>query len=439
VGYAGAGKSAILEAAKEAWEASGYRVYGLSPFGKAVENLQKKGIPSQTLHKFLKNYHNGRSRYHAKSMLVLDEAGSVDVSRFQAFLSAVEHLGVKAVVVGDGAQTQPIEAGTAFRLVTSRMGLRKIETVIRQKETWQREASRLFGTYETRQALQMYQDRGHVQFVDEKIPDLQGLMAQEKHREIVECYNLSRRLCGNIYHKIAEEAESKNLNSQETFVFLKKHQDYNLFKQWQTLRRSASDSILSHLEDCRPLMKELGVDPLKFAGQFVQRDRDVSSQNTQASQLVKFWNLPTPDPETLPHQCDVRAKMKKEMVRQWATSLKEFPGQSHVMLTYTNRDTASLNREARDLMKQNRVVSLEEYVCTLRREDEDDFGRIVVTEEQKPFAKGDQIVFTRNDNSLNVKNGTLGTIEEINRQKIQGETGRRRTPRFFCSQALSVF
>ncbi|GAO97376.1 multifunctional conjugation protein TraI [Caedimonas varicaedens] len=419
MGYAGAGKSAILEAAKEAWEASGYRVYGLSPFGKAAENLQKKGIPSQTLHKFLKSYHNGRSHYHVKSVLVLDEAGSVDVTRFQEFLAAVEHLGVKAVVVGDGAQTQPIEAGAAFRLVTSRMGLRKIETVVRQKETWQREASRLFGTYETRQALQMYQDRGHVQFVEEKIPDLQGLMAQEKHREIVECYNLSRRLCGNIYHKISEEAESKNLSSQETFVFLKKHQDYAVFKHWQTLRRSASDSILSHLEDCRPLMKELGVDPLKFAGQFVQRDRDVSSQNTQASQLVKFWNLPTPDPETLPHQCEVRAETKKEMVRQWAVSLKEFPDQSHVMLTYTNRDTASLNHEARHLMKQQRVVSLEEYVCTLRREDKDDFGRIVVTEEQKPFARGDQIVFTRNDNSLNVKNGTLGTIEEINSRKIR--------------------
>jgi ATP-dependent exoDNAse (exonuclease V) alpha subunit len=419
VGYAGAGKSAILEAAKEAWEASGYRVYGLSPFGKAAENLQKKGIPSQTLHKFLKSYHNGRSHYHVKSVLVLDEAGSVDVTRFQEFLAAVEHLGVKEVVVGDGAQTQPIEAGAAFRLVTSRMGLRKIETVVRQKEAWQREASRLFGTHETRQALKLYQDRGHVQFVEEKVPDLKGLMAQKNHREIVECYNLSCRICGNIYHKIAEEAESRNLSPQEIFTFLKQHQDYGIFKQWQTLRRSASEYMLSHLEDCRPLMKEWGVDPLKFAQQFVQRDRDVSSQNMQARQLVKFWNLPTPDPQTLPHQCEVRAETKKEMVRQWAASLKEFPDQSHVMLTYTNRDTADLNSEARHLMKQKHVVSLEEHLCTIRQEDEDDFGRIVVTEEQKPFAKGDQIVFTRNDNSLNVKNGTLGTITEINRQRIR--------------------
>ncbi|CAK9254210.1 unnamed protein product [Sphagnum jensenii] len=111
VGYAGAGKSTTFKAAKEVWEASGYKVYGLAPTGRATQNLEEIGLSSQTLHKFLKDYENGRSQYHESSVLVLDEAGMVDVRRFNDLLKAVDHLGVKLVISGDGAQSQPIEAG----------------------------------------------------------------------------------------------------------------------------------------------------------------------------------------------------------------------------------------------------------------------------------------------------------------------------------------
>ena len=74
--------------AKEVWEASGYKVYGLAPTGRAAQNLEEIGLSSQTLHKFLKDYSDGRSRYHESSVLVLDEAGMVDVKRFNELLTA---------------------------------------------------------------------------------------------------------------------------------------------------------------------------------------------------------------------------------------------------------------------------------------------------------------------------------------------------------------
>jgi len=88
IGYAGAGKSTTFKAAKEVWEASGYKVYGLAPTGRAAQNLEEIGLSSQTLHKFLKDYSDGRSRYHESSVLVLDEAGMVDVKRFNELLTA---------------------------------------------------------------------------------------------------------------------------------------------------------------------------------------------------------------------------------------------------------------------------------------------------------------------------------------------------------------
>ena len=51
--------------------------------------------------------------------------------------------GAKVVLVGDAEQLQPIEAGAAFRAIAERVGYQELSGIRRQREAWQREASRI--------------------------------------------------------------------------------------------------------------------------------------------------------------------------------------------------------------------------------------------------------------------------------------------------------
>jgi ATP-dependent exoDNAse (exonuclease V) alpha subunit len=113
VGIAGAGKTTALGICHYIWKNEGYGVYGLTPTGKAAQNLEQGGIPSTTLHKFLKSFEEGRCQYNEKSVLVLDEAGMVDMERFEKLLGAVQQLGENCRC-WNGAQLQPVRSQSCF-------------------------------------------------------------------------------------------------------------------------------------------------------------------------------------------------------------------------------------------------------------------------------------------------------------------------------------
>ena len=167
VGLAGAGKSTLLAAAREAWEAGGYRIHGAALAGKAAEGLEESsGIASRTLASWQQSWERGFDPIGAKDVFVIDEAGMVGSRQLARFVAEVDRAGAKIVLVGDPEQLQPIGAGAAFRAIAERAGFAALEGVRRQAEDWQRAASVDFGRHRTAQGLAAYEARGAIRMAE---------------------------------------------------------------------------------------------------------------------------------------------------------------------------------------------------------------------------------------------------------------------------------
>ena len=163
VGYAGAGKSAMLGVAREAWEAAGYTVRGTALSGIAAENLEGgSGIGSRTIASLEHSWARDRDRLTSRDVLVVDEAGMIGTRQLQRVLAEAAGAGAKVVMVGDAQQLQAIEAGAAFRLLAERHGAAEIGEVRRQTAEWMREATRDFATGRTGEAIAAYSSAGMV-------------------------------------------------------------------------------------------------------------------------------------------------------------------------------------------------------------------------------------------------------------------------------------
>ncbi|MGA9600405.1 MAG: AAA family ATPase, partial [Methylocystis sp.] len=161
VGYAGTGKSAMLGVAREAWEVAGYQVRGMALSGIAAENLETgSGIASRTIASMERGWGQGRDRLTARDILGIDDAGMVGTRQLERVLSHAADAGAKVVLVGDPQQLQSIEAGAAFRSIFERHGGAEIGEVRRQREDWQRDATRDLATGRTGETIHAYDRHG---------------------------------------------------------------------------------------------------------------------------------------------------------------------------------------------------------------------------------------------------------------------------------------
>ncbi|MBA2932592.1 Ti-type conjugative transfer relaxase TraA [Sphingomonas sp. CGMCC 1.13654] len=99
------------------------------------------------------------------------------------------------------------------------------------------------------------------------------------------------------------------------------------------------------------------------------------------------------------HAADTRERARGELVDRWDAERKARPDASRIILTHTNDEVRDLNTAARQRMREAAALG-DDVPMKVERGD-------------RAFASGDRIMFLRNERSLDVKNGTLGTVEQV--------------------------
>ena len=94
-----------------------------------------------------------------------------------------------------------------------------------------------------------------------------------------------------------------------------------------------------------------------------------------------------------------RAQARSALLARWARDAKAEPKASQLVLAYTRDDVHALNQAVRTLRMQGGKLGKTQEIAT--------------EQGKREFAVHDRIRFGRNEKTLGVKNGSLGTVERI--------------------------
>jgi conjugative relaxase-like TrwC/TraI family protein len=141
-GSAGAGKTAALDAAREAWQRQGFEVAAVAPTWRAARQLSDAtGLPSSSLARAVSDIRAGYWAPPPGSVVIVDEASMASTEQLLALLREVERADGLCVVVGDRDQIPAVERGGAFRALLDRdPDPIRLSANLRQRDPMEREA-----------------------------------------------------------------------------------------------------------------------------------------------------------------------------------------------------------------------------------------------------------------------------------------------------------
>jgi conjugative relaxase-like TrwC/TraI family protein len=159
---AGTGKTFALDAAREAWEAAGIRVYGCALSARAAAELHDQtGIDATTVAQLRIDLDRGYS-LPVRGVLVVDEAGMVGSRQLAELAAQAAAHRTKLVLVGDDRQLPELEAGGAFGGLADRLDALELHEVRRQRHEWDREALSSLRQGDIDAWAGAYRDRGRI-------------------------------------------------------------------------------------------------------------------------------------------------------------------------------------------------------------------------------------------------------------------------------------
>ncbi|WP_039458050.1 Ti-type conjugative transfer relaxase TraA [Candidatus Jidaibacter acanthamoebae] len=188
VGRAGTGKThKVLKPVADYYKQEGYKVTGIALAGIAAESLNSDvGVESYTIHSWLNK--TQIEPLTKNDVIILDEAGMVDVPQMAKIVEKVKRAGAKLIGAGDHAQLAPVGKGAAFRGLVDKEGAQLVSKVYRQREGWQQEATEALSEWNVEKAMRAYADAQYIVWSDKKEESIERLA-----RDYVENYEKNGR------------------------------------------------------------------------------------------------------------------------------------------------------------------------------------------------------------------------------------------------------
>ena len=134
-GEAGTGKSTTLAAIRDAYEADGFRVQGLSWKNDVVQGMRRDGFSdtSTILAELMRQNGGHGTAWNSRTVLMVDEAAMLSSKHLAAFLTKADAAGAKVILVGDAQQLGSIERGGMFEVLQRQHGAAELHTVRRDQ------------------------------------------------------------------------------------------------------------------------------------------------------------------------------------------------------------------------------------------------------------------------------------------------------------------
>jgi Ti-type conjugative transfer relaxase TraA len=104
------------------------------------------------------------------------------------------------------------------------------------------------------------------------------------------------------------------------------------------------------------------------------------------------------------HGAETCALAREQLIDRWDADRIANPDDRRIILTHTNNEVRELNLAARERLRASGELGHDIAVRVERGE--------------RNFAEGDRVMFLRNDREMGVKNGTIGTLQSLDRQRM---------------------
>ena len=181
VAAAGTGKTFCLDAARDAWQRTGYRVIGTALAATAAAQLQTQtAIPSDTLALRAIQLAEGTLTLDERTVLVIDEAAMCGTRQLAPLLDAATAAATKLVLVGDPRQLAAIRAGGLLAGLSTRLPTVTLSENRRQRHQWERDALTWLRDGNIDDALAAYEVHDRVVTASTAI-DLRNRIAADWH------------------------------------------------------------------------------------------------------------------------------------------------------------------------------------------------------------------------------------------------------------------